>query len=179
MTLDPIFGQTISFGLSMLFMLAALDKLQHHEAFVGVLKNYALLPTQVLRFSAFAIALAEGFIAFGLMLDASRETAALFAASVLGVYALAMALTLKRGLQHVDCGCTLGEGGGINVVSKGLIYRNIAMTLIALSLIVPISQRALTITDIVAIAFGVLVLGLCYATINQLIANHHRYQDMT
>ena len=178
MSLDPVIHYTLLLSFSLLFMLAALSKWNNRTRFSQAIKAYELVPTSLLRPAVIAIPLIEGFVALGLLVSLWQTLASITGAIVLLAYAAAMGTNLLRGRSDLDCGCHLGSGDNTTLISKALVYRNLAMSIVALLLVVPASQRELTLSDFALISFGTLMLAVSYATLNQLITNHYRFQEM-
>lgn len=163
-------------------MLASLSKLQHHNRFHQILAEYQLLPTATLGFAAFFIAALEGITALALLIPTIREIAAIVGVALLLLYAIAMGINIQHGRTHLDCGCHLSTLSSSNhektMISKALVIRNIVIAIALAFACFPSTQRLLNFTDFTLIAFGVCLLSVFYATLNQLITNHYRYQEM-
>ena len=178
MSLDPVLHYILSLSLSLLFMLAALSKWNYRKQFTQALKAYELVPKSLLGPARVLIPLVEGFVALGLLVSIWQTFASIIGALVLLVYAAAMGTNLHKGRKNLDCGCYLGSGDNTSFVSKALVYRNIAMSVFSLLLVLPGAQRNLTLSDFAVVSFGSLMLAMSYATLNQLITNQYRFQEM-
>jgi hypothetical protein len=101
-------------------------------------------------------------VALGLLLRVSREAAALVSTLLLSVYALAIAINLRRGRRELDCGC-FGFGRR-SAISTMLLWRNAALVLASLAAgFLPRRERALDWIDLFTVAVGVAAAALLYA----------------
>jgi drug/metabolite transporter (DMT)-like permease len=84
--------------------------------------------------------------------DVRRRIGACAAAAQLILFAVAIAINLRRGRTSIDCGCfgsRLRQG-----LSVWMVARNLVLALLALGLLLPGRPRELTVLDI-ATAFAV------------------------
>jgi len=111
--------------LALVFLVAGAGKLGHREELEGVIANYRVLPRALA--GPFSRVLGPLEILIGLALLAGSlasplaETAA---ALLLGAFALAMGINLRRGRAHIDCGCfrgTLRQTLRIELVLRNLL----------------------------------------------------------
>jgi len=102
---------------------------------------------------------------------------ALFAAGLLGLYALAMAINLFRGRNHIDCGCS-GPSDRTQIISWSLVKRNLVLVLLALFCVVA-PTRDINTAQLLIILAGTAVTLLLYAAIEQALANIQGYSRWT
>lgn len=104
-----VIGLAARVCLALVFITAAAGKLPHAAVLEGVVANYRLLPARLVR--PVARALPWGELAVGLALPAPflGPVAVVPAIALLLVFAWAMAVNLKRGRAHIDCGCHRSE----------------------------------------------------------------------
>ena len=91
--------------VGLIFLTAAWGKLRHRLEFEGVVANYRLLPDWAV--APFALVLPPVEAVVGALLPTGllppwTEGAA---AALLALFAVAMAINIKRGRTHIDCGC--------------------------------------------------------------------------
>ena len=158
-------------GAGAVFIGAALAKLRHRALFPGVVANYRLLPDALVAPVAALLPLAElalgaGLIAALFIGGAFALAVGLAAAVLLLVFAVAMAVNLRRGRAHIDCGC--GHPQLRQPLSWLLVGRNIvlALPLVALGLV----WRPLGGLDLVSALVGGLAVALVYYLFNALAA---------
>jgi hypothetical protein len=122
----------ISFAIralaGLVFLSAAWGKVRHRPEFQGVVANYRLLPD--LLVVPFALALPPIEAAVGALLPTGllspwTEAAA---AALLALFALAMAVNLRRGRTDIDCGCF--QSALKQTLSWTLVARNAALVLL-------------------------------------------------
>jgi hypothetical protein len=113
--------------VALVFMTAALGKVRHHLAFLGVVANYRLMPE--IAVSAFSLLLPA--------VEAAVAAALLFAPSpwpegsgaiLLILFAAAMAINIWRGRRHIDCGCF--QSALKQTLSWTLVARNAGLALL-------------------------------------------------
>jgi hypothetical protein len=91
--------------VGLVFVLAAVQKLQHWRIFAGVLANYRLLPPLLVAPAAILLPPAEILVGLLLLSAQLRPLGALAAIALLVLFAMAMAINLRRGRSEIDCGC--------------------------------------------------------------------------
>ena len=112
----------------LLFLKAALFKAFDFLEFQGFVADYQLMPDAWVRPVAFLLITLESAVVLALIWDATRTVGIALATSLLGLYALAILINLKRGRNHIECGC----GGAPEVLSPRLLVRNLLLMVIAL-----------------------------------------------
>ena len=171
MTLDPVIVMIARLAIGWLFLFGALHKLRDIRDFRGVLAAYRLLPEGALAAVAWCVTVAEVIVGIGAL--AQQPIAYGAAALMLTGYGVAMLVNLIRGRRFIDCGC----GGDAQPISWGLIARNVALIgVCGVALLAP-GARAFGWIDLVSIGFGVLVCGLIYGAVNQLLAAQARLEE--
>lgn len=166
--IDPLIPLVIATSLALLFLTAARHKLSAGPRFAAQLYAYQLLPDAMVKPVARVLPWVEGAVGVGLLFSISRTAAAVFAAALLTIYGLAMAVNLARGRTHIDCGC----GDKPQSLSVWLLARNAGLVLGAILLLSPVVSRSLDMLDF---AFAVLFIAACsasYLMLEQLSLNH-------
>ena len=166
--IDPLLQLTLAIPLALLFFLAARHKQADGLHFQAQLAAYELLPTALLPAASRLLPIAELAVALGLLLPQSRGPAALLAGGLLLGYAAAMAVNLRRGRNHIDCGC----GAMPQVLSGWLVSRNMVIASAAFIAALPVATRSLGASDIVLLVLLSALLSVAYAMVGQLTANH-------
>lgn len=151
--------------LCLVFVRALLHKLSGFAEFVTTVRDYRLVTHS--RAAALAIVGAEIVVTVGLLVPQTRGVAAIGAAILLGLYAGAIAINLRRGRTSIDCGC----GGGGQGISRLHVVRN----LILMSLSVPVMLFDSAIVPQLGLSLAVigcvLVLWLTFLAFDQLLGN--------
>jgi len=91
--------------IALVYLTAAIGKMRHWEVFQGVVANYRLLPDVLVAPFAYCLPPFEALLGAALLFGWLPPWAELAAAALLLVFAAAMGINLKRGRQHIDCGC--------------------------------------------------------------------------
>jgi len=127
--------------MTLLFATALLHKLADVRQFVGVLRDYRLVPQAIVKPAAYMVLLAEGGVV--LLLIMRPIEGGMLATSLLSAYALGMGVNILRGRTYIDCGCHWQlqrqiqkqmQKRGAHTLSLNLILRNIGLALLALIL---------------------------------------------
>ena len=116
--------------LALVFATAVPAKIRHRLIFEGVVANYRLLPRQLVKPAARALPWIEWALAALLVTPAAGPGAAAIAILLLAAFAWAMAINLRRGRSHIECGChqsTLAQ-----TLSWPLVARNICLAALLL-----------------------------------------------
>jgi len=130
-----VLGLAGAFGVGMILILAGLTKLRQRPLMVGVVANYRLLPEALVAPVATALPVAELVLGVALLAGGMR-IAVLPAALLLMLFAAAMAINIRRGRSHIDCGC--GGPHGRQTLGWPLVLRNLALAAIVLVRLVPV-----------------------------------------
>jgi len=133
--LDTLLQLTLALSLAALFGAAALHKLRLREQWPELLRQYRVLPEGTAGIAAVLLPLAEGLTAALLLWPRGRTAGALVAAALLLAYAGALALNLRRGRSHIDCGC-FGSHTRAGI-APWMVGRNCVLALLALALLLP------------------------------------------
>jgi hypothetical protein len=170
--LDPLVLSLVSFAFGLLFLVGALHKLAALGEFREVLAGYRLVPNGWIPAAAFGIGVAEAVIGIGWLFADAKIWPALATIGLLTVYATGMAVNLARGRTHISCGCSFGPSTGrADLLSWGLVGRNVVLALTAGLAMLPVSERDYGALDVFTLAAAVLVCVLLFAASNQLIRN--------
>lgn len=167
--IDPIISTSAALALSVIFASAASHKLRHPNWFRRQITEYELVPQFAVPASAMTLPVAELAIAAGLLWSATRPVAGVFAALLVSLYALAIAINLARGRKDIDCGCS---GPAMRQpLQPALLARNLALVVMAVVALLPMLDRPLNLHDnFVMIAAGS-VLVLLYTATDLWLAN--------
>jgi Methylamine utilisation protein MauE len=92
------------FGLAFVFLISSVPKLLARPAFERAVRNYALLPASFVRPVAAWLPRVELTCALALLLGVGVPAVGIASASLLAVFAAAVAINLARG-REIDCGC--------------------------------------------------------------------------
>lgn len=166
--IDPLITIVIATSLAILFLLAARHKLSAPLRFEAQLAAYRLLPDSLLTPVARALPWLELAVAMGMLFATTRPIAGVLAASLLTVYALAMAINLKKGRAKIDCGC----GDAPQPLSPWLLLRNAVLVSGALLMLAPAVPRRLDVLDMLFAALFVVTFLLSYTMLEYLSRNH-------
>lgn len=92
-------------AIGLMFLLAAVGKLRHRAVFPGIIANYRVLPAALVLPFARLLPVAESVIGCALLAGRGTPATEAAAAALLGSFAFAIGVNLRRGRAHVDCGC--------------------------------------------------------------------------
>ncbi|MGH7787783.1 MAG: MauE/DoxX family redox-associated membrane protein [Candidatus Binatia bacterium] len=167
--IDPLFSLVARGALALLFASAAVHKLRDIDAFRRAVEGYELLPPLWAVPAGALLIAGELGLAVGLWLPRVAPVASLGAALLLGLYAWAIAVNLRRGRRDLDCGC--GGPARRQMISPALVWRNSLLAAVALLAALPVSGRSLTWFDGGTLVAAVASLALLYAAADGLLAN--------
>lgn len=122
-----IVGGTGAVAVGLVFLTAGIAKLRSRRLFAGVVANYRLLPSPLVR--PVAAILPTGEVVSGAALLAGFGLAALPAIVLLLVFGWAMAVNIARGRSQIDCGC--GRSDLRQPLHRALVVRNGVLALVA------------------------------------------------
>jgi hypothetical protein len=164
--MDPAIGTLLAGAFALLFTSAAVHKARAPAQFAEVLRAYRVLPAGL--HVAWLVPLLELVVGVALLLPPARTAAALNGAALLLVYALAMAVNLKRGRRDLACGC-----GGVHErrpISAWMVWRNLALAGVLGALALPWLMRPLQAVDYLTVAGGLTGVALLYMSTDRLLA---------
>ena len=165
--LDPALAWTVRLVAACLLAVAAGSKMAALEPFVGVVRNYRLLPPALVRPAAYAIPPFELLIAATLLALPASAFPPAGAALLLLVFAGAMAVNIARGRSEIDCGCFVGFMR--QRLSWTLVARNLALAVaLLLAAVGSGGSRATGWLDGVTVAAGAGSLLLVWAIVGRL-----------
>jgi uncharacterized membrane protein len=163
---DPAIGTLFAGAFALLFASAAVHKARAPAHFAQVLRAYRVLPASVEV--SWLVPLLELAVALALLLPATRTAAALSGAALLLVYALAMALNLRRGRRDLACGC--GGAHERRPIGAWMVWRNLGLAGVLGVLCLPWVVRPLQSVDFLTVGAGVAVAALLYMSTDLLLA---------
>jgi hypothetical protein len=120
------FGQLL---LAAVFGFAGWRKATRIEEFVGVVRNFRLLPKGLAEPVARVLPFIELALAAALLLSPIISQAGLSALILLAIFTAAIWINLLRGRTHIDCGCFRSGAG--QPLSHWLIGRNLLLMVLA------------------------------------------------
>ena len=172
MELDATLSLTLRAAFALLFASAVLHKLRAPREFAVILAGY--LRGTVLGGARLGKALVPAVIGLELLAvllclwPTAGAAAAGLVASLLLVYAAAIARILGAGLALPDCGC--GWGGARQPPHVFLVLRNLLLAALAVALVLPVQFRPLGLLDVVSVSVATLTLMLLYMASASLLA---------
>jgi uncharacterized membrane protein YphA (DoxX/SURF4 family) len=174
--LDPVLVQALAAAVSAVLLVGAVQKVRNWEHFRAALANYRLLPQPLVLPAALVLPTLEAVAAIALLAGPFRTAGAVLALGVLFVATAAVAINLRRGRAHIDCGC--GGAEGRQPLSWGLVARNCVVMMAALLGALDGGARDLQWIDYGVLMFASLALYGLYACTSQLLANHPRLFEL-
>ena len=111
--------------VGLVFLLAAVQKIRHWQLLPGVIGNYRLLPRWAVGAAATFLPSVEMLVAIALLSGQLDTRPAMAGIALLLVFAAAMAINIRRGRSHIDCGC--GQEFLAQHLSWALVARNLAL----------------------------------------------------
>ena len=171
--LDPRVVRTISTGLGLMFLIAAFHKFGNNVRFRVTLLEYQLLPERLVMPVSRIVPVGELLLGAGWLTGLYPEDlTAVASAALLGLYAAAIGINLKRGRVHFDCGCGFGgKSDNEQYLSGGLVVRNLVLMALALATLLPAGTRELGVGDYATLTAALLACVLLFGATNQLLIN--------
>lgn len=164
--LDPAVGVLLVGCFALLFASAALHKLRAPAQFAAVLRSYRVLPEAATPLAPL-VPFVELIVALGLLVPAARSGAALAGAVLLGAYAAAIGVNLRRGRRDLACGC--GGPDEARPIAPWMVARNLLLAALLAGTLIPWQGRPLLATDALTVGAGMAVATLLYAATDHLL----------
>jgi hypothetical protein len=127
MTVDPAIAVAARLLGALVFAAAIGGKIEHRHELAGVVANYRLLPERLAAPVAWLLVGLECLAALSLISGVRLAAGTALAISLLGGFALAMAINLARGRREIDCGCF--QSGLRQRLSAALVARNVILAI--------------------------------------------------
>ena len=157
-------GARLCVGL--VFIAAALPKLRQPRELEGVIANFRILTPSLQRPVARGLPILELLVGSLLVTGFQDRLASAVAAALLLGFAWAMGLNLRRGRNHIDCGC---HGATMTqTLSWLLVWRNVGLAVLAIGATLADHGQTLPAT-VVGLVLGAM-LFLLYLIVNALTA---------
>ena len=118
--------------VGLVFLLYGLDKIAHPDDFARAIANYRLLPEALVNLVAVTLPWVECMCGLLLLAGQWVRSAALVSAFLLGVFVVAVSITLARGLD-IACGCLDADAGrkvGFKLLVEDLLLLGAAAVLV-------------------------------------------------
>ena len=169
MTIDPAIAMALRSAFALLFLGAAAHKLRDLPGFRAALAAYEVMPRTAVPAASLVVIAAEAAIGVALLGTPLAGSAALAGGALLGLYAAAIALNLRRGRIDIRCGCVgLGDE---RPIAPALVGRNLALVALLAATILPATPRPLEWLDFASVACSVAAAALLYLATDVAIAN--------
>lgn len=130
-----VIGLAGALGVGMIFAHAGLGKVRHRDVMAGIVANYRILPEPLVLPVATMLPFVELMLGLALLAGGQRM-AVLPAAALLLVFAGAMAINIRRGRGHIDCGC--GRSQLRQPLGWPLVWRNLGLAAIVSLRMLPV-----------------------------------------
>ena len=149
----------------LVFLLAGAQKLSHWRLLPGVIANYRLLPSTLVRPVSVLLPPLELILGALLLSGLAKVWTAPAAIGLLTLFAAAMAINLRRGRDEIDCGC------GQSFLKQSLRWSLVSRNAVLAALLLPsLSAGQATLSLAVAGASAGLGFFLLYLLVNTLSA---------
>jgi uncharacterized membrane protein len=168
MNLDPTIVAIACAATATIFLGSAALKFAQPREFRAVVESYRLVPEAMALVLGWLLPALELAGAIGLVVAATRLSAALLLLSLLAVFTGAIALNLARGRRDLDCGCF----GPLlrQQLSGWLVVRNGLLGLLVLAALARGDARPLASLDYLTIGAAAPALVILYGAANHLLA---------
>jgi hypothetical protein len=171
MSLDPLPYLVLTLSLGGLFLLATAGKLLAFRTFAATLADYRLFPEALSPLIAVLVIALESVVVPALAVDVLRPSGFALAAALLLAYAGAMAINLRRGRRHIDCGC-LGFGAHRPYLGWPLVLRNLGLAAVAVvGAALPVDIRQLVAIDVICLVAAPMAFATLYFGFGQLLVS--------
>lgn len=165
---DPtsLLAAALTVFVTLIFARAAWHKLGEFTEFTGFVADYRLLPETLVIPASYAIVGTELLAVVLQLVPGGRPFGLAIAVAMLALYALSMAVNIRRGRVTIECGC----GGAAQPLSISLVIRNGLLAAMGLmALILPLG--ALGPESAIAAIVSGFALWVAYLLVEQILSN--------
>lgn len=170
--IDPAISALVTCAAAVLFGVAAAHKLLAIASFETVLAAYRVMPQALVPTAARLVPAVELACAVAMLIPDLRQAGVCVALASLAGYSAAIAVNLRRGRLHIDCGCS-GFSRRQPIDSR-MIARNACMAVVLACALAPQGARQLGVTDALTALGGGIALALLYFAAEELLATQSR-----
>jgi len=165
---DCVLGAMGRLAMAAILAQSAWHARKNPSRHAAAVAGYKLLPYRAIPAAAWAFPLLSFAAALLLPWHETARAGLMLAMMLISLFTVAIAINLRRGRLHIDCGCGGAEGQHI---SRGLVIRNLVLlAMLAASLPAPVSHAIEMAPFIVALGGAGGIAALYFAT-TQLLAN--------
>lgn len=158
-----IAGLAASVGVGLILLIAGIEKWVHRQLLPGVIANYRLLPAVLIAPAAMTLPIAEIVIG-GALIAGFAPLPVMLAILLLNLFGLAMAINIRRGRTHIDCGC--GRSQLRHPIGWLLVLRNAVLAVLLVPRLLP--APPLGAMDVSTAAVGGVAIYLAYLLCNSI-----------
>ena len=119
-----------AFIVGALFSITAVSKWLNLRWFIGVVREYKIVPAHLASLVGLLVVIAESATAAGLLLGTFSPWPAYLAVALLSLFTVAIGRNLANGRTDMPCGCT--GPSGIDTLDWSLVARNLGFLGLAL-----------------------------------------------
>lgn len=169
--MDPLVGQIVALGMTVLWVTAAIHKVTNFVRFRQVLHDYKVLPPFAVAPISVLVTTGELLLAGCWLFRVRLDLVSIATIVLLATYTVALAVNLSRGRVFIDCGCGFSGSDEGQTIAPALLVRNGLLIMIAAIPLLPVSTRSLQAVDYLVAAAVLVVSLLLFAASSQLIRN--------
>lgn len=153
-----------------LFGFSAYGKLRNPSVFFAKMKQYQLLPKNLVPFVGTVFIGIESILPFLFLWESTLSLSVALSVGLLAIFTIAIGINVIKGNTEIDCGCFLfGSKGGSTYLGWNLVLRNGVLMLLVSSLLLPVPYRELNWYDWLQVCFAILVFGVLYIAMNEIL----------
>jgi hypothetical protein len=169
--IDPVISRLIAVGFGLMWIAAAWHKQAAPQVFRAVLADYRLLPAYSQNVVGRLLPMVEAMLGLAWLLGIAVRVTAVASAALLACYAVAIAVNLLRGRNHIGCGCSFSVSADDEPLSWTMVVRNVFLLLVSLAALLPANPRLLGPLDYIVVVSALFVLLLLRIAASQLLRN--------
>jgi hypothetical protein len=168
LTAAAMTGEIIRFSTACIFGQAAAHALRHRDHYTAIVEAYRIAAPAWSRLAARILPFAQCAAGALLIMPVHRSLGPMLGLFLMALFTAAIAINVRRGRLHIDCGCGGAEGQRL---SSGLVVRNLLLcAMLGFALVAP-KPDGINAAFVIGVAGASAFLVILYFAANQLLAN--------
>jgi hypothetical protein len=161
-------GETFRLSIACIFEQAAAHALRHRDHYAAIVEDYRIATPAWSRLAAGVLPWAQFATGALLIMPVHRSPGPMLGLLLMALFTAAIAINVKRGRLHIDCGCGGADGQRL---SPGLIVRNLILCgMLGFALVAP-PPHGIDAAFVVGVAGASVFLIALYFAASQMLAN--------
>ncbi len=161
-------GEIVRFSIACIFEQAAAHAMRNPDHYAAILEDYRIATPGWSRLAARVLPWAQCAAGALLIMPVQRSLGPMLGLLLMALFTAAIAINVRRGRLHIDCGCGGAEGQRL---SSALVARNLILCgMLGFALVAP-PPHGINAAFVIGVIGASAFLVILYFAANQMLAN--------